>query len=296
MELRDRASVEDDGHPVDIFLHVPKTGGSTLVEILHRQYADVGYVWVRPGTSFGDARRQVVEAQGTRFALVHGHVPFGIHESLTRRARYFTLLRDPVDRAISHYFFAKSHPEHRLYKEIAEKGMTLHDYVTSGVTGELANGQTAMLAGLERDAPSGDSSLLRQARENIETAFAAVGVTEDFDRTIVLFKLKLGWKRSLVYKSINVTAARPSAAAVEPKTIDAIRAQNELDDALYRFVRERLDMEVEDAKMAANRELRRLRVGKALYRYRPKSVVRRGWVLMHGVLAPGRPARTSSPR
>jgi hypothetical protein len=267
LERRCRTPTNADVAPVDIFLHIPKTAGTTLVRILHRQYAKTGYVWIKAGTSFENAKLQVMRGRGERFGLVHGHVPFGIHDAINRPVRYFTLVRDPVDRVLSHYYFARSHPAHRLYREITEKGMTLRDYVMSGITEELANGQTAMLAGQERDTPRGDASLLDQAQVNVTRHFAAVGVTEDFDRTIVLFKLALGWRRPLVYESVNVTAGRPGAKAVDEETLAAIRSQNRLDELLYRFIRDRFRWAVANNEGPVRRELRVLRLSNAAYRH-----------------------------
>jgi hypothetical protein len=280
---------------VDIFVHIPKTAGTTLVRILHREYDELGYLWIPPETRFEDAKRLVADSSAEEFRLIHGHIPVGIHEALTRPARYFTLLRNPVDRALSHYYYVKRHPEHRLYKEVVEKGMTLRDYVTSGITGELANGQTALLAGHGRDAPSGDLSILRRAQENIEAKFAAVGLTEDFERSIVLFKLTLGWRKPLVYESANVSQDRPHVSTIPSKTIEAIKAQSELDEALYRFARERLDAQIRDAGPTFERELRKLRLGNALYRHGPKPALRWGWNLTRRLLSSTDPVRGTKP-
>jgi Sulfotransferase family len=274
--------MKPDNSPIDIFLHIPKTAGTTLVRILHRQYAKPGYVSIKAGTSFENAKLQVVREE-ERFRLVYGHVPFGIHDALNRPVRYFTLVRDPVERVLSHYYFARSRQAHRLYSQITEKRMTLRDYVMSGITGELANGQTALLAGEELDDPSGDLSLLERAQANIMSHFAAVGVTEDFDRTIVLFKLTLGWRKTLAYESVNVAAGRPNAASVDEETLDLIQSQNRLDEALYRFVRDRFDSAMANDEGAVRRELRVLRLGNPVYRHgvRParrvaRKVIRRG--------------------
>jgi hypothetical protein len=275
LKRRCRTPTNADTSPVDIFLHIPKTAGTTLVRILHRQYAKTGFVSIKAGTSFENAKLQIVREEEERFRLVYGHVPFGIHDALTRPVRYFTLVRDPVDRVLSHYYFARSYPAHRLYKEITEKRMTLRDYVASGITGELANGQTALLAGQKQDAPSGDLSLLECAQANIMSHFAAAGVIEDFDRTIILFKLALGWRKPLVYESANVTAGRPDANAIDEETLEAIRSQNRLDELLYRFIRDRFHWAVANNDRSVRRELRVLRLGNAVYRYGLRPVRRR---------------------
>lgn len=279
--------------PVDIFLHIPKTAGETLTAILWRQYGESGFlevpdphVVVEPGTrdtSFASIKR-LVGSNPSLFGLVYGHMPFGIHEAVTRPVRYFTMVRSPVERAVSHFHYVRREPRHRLHKQVVESRMTLHDYVTSGIARELENGQTALLAGLEQGARSDDAIILDRALANIGASFEAVGLTEDFDRSVVLFKLALGWEKPVVYETLNATSGRLPVTAVHRETIDEIEARNLLDAALYRAVRTRFDAQIEDAGGTMERELRQLRLGNALYRrYRngPRRLLLAGWEQMH---------------
>jgi hypothetical protein len=196
------------------------------------------------------------------------------------------MVRSPVERVVSHFYYVKREPRHRLHKEVLESQMTLHDYVTSGIAGELVNGQTALLAGLEQGTPCDDASILSRALANLEAYFAAVGLTEDFDRSVVLLKLALGWEKPVVYELLNVTGGRPPLSAIQQKTIEEIEAQNLLDGDLYRAVRQRFEVQIEDAGGAMDRELRQLRLGNILYRhYRhgPRRLLRAGWEWMHPV-------------
>jgi Galactose-3-O-sulfotransferase len=286
---RDR-SRSGRGH-VDVFLHIPKTAGDTLKIILWRQYREVGHLEVADphqvsdstvpeDRSFERVKRQVADSLD-QFQLIYGHMPFGIHEAIARPSRYFTMLRDPVERAVSHFYYVRREPEHIFHEEVVKGELTIHDYVTSGLAGELANGQTALLAGLEEGAPSSDDAVLRRAQANIEADFAAVGLTEEFDRSIVLFKRALGWDKPIVYRPVNVTTGRPPASALPQATLHAIRAQNELDEVLYRFARERFDVQIAAAGRSMNRELRLLRLGNSAYRYVPTRALRWGWDLTH---------------
>ena len=260
---------------VDIFLHIPKTAGETLTTILWRQYGEQGLLEVPDPYLIADhemlgtfeSDKRLVASNPSQFGLVFGHMPFGIHEAIARPVRYFTIVRDPVDRVVSHFYYVKRESRHRLHKEVSENQMTLHDYVASGIAGELENGQTALLAGLERGAPSGDASILRRALANVDAHFVAVGLTEDFDRSLVLLKLALGWDKPVVYETANVTVGRPSVSDIEQKTIEKIKAQNLLDEALYLAIRQRLEAQIEDAGGAMKRMLWQLRLGNTLYRH-----------------------------
>jgi len=56
------------------------------------------------------------------FRLLHGHLSYGWHELLPQEATYFTIVRDPVSRVVSHYNYVKFRTDHRHYlRETVEK-------------------------------------------------------------------------------------------------------------------------------------------------------------------------------
>ena len=218
-----------------IYLHVPKAAGTTLGTIIDQNYPSsaIFHVSTASGQSVEDLKK-LPEADRSRFDVVQGHFPFGIHQHLPRAATYITLLRDPVERLISHYHFVLRTPEHYLYEPVTRKGMTLEDYVMSDVSPELDNGQIRMLSGVGRTLPIGQCSpeLLERAKQNIDRHFSIVGVAERFDETLGLLRREFGWK-NFDYQRQNVTRDRPAAASLDNKTIESIRARNSLDMELH---------------------------------------------------------------
>jgi hypothetical protein len=89
------------------FIHVPKTGGATVKRQLARHEARIPILYIYPhlpdyivpGLMSNDAFRHI--------AIVYGHFRYGIHEDRGREYRYLTILRDPYDFLLSHYFFSK---------------------------------------------------------------------------------------------------------------------------------------------------------------------------------------------
>ena len=78
-----------------------------------------------------------------------GHMGFGLHDYLPQGASYITMLRDPIDRIVSHYYYVLQNQGHYLHKEVAGKGLSLEQFADSALSTELDNGQTRVLAGLE---------------------------------------------------------------------------------------------------------------------------------------------------
>ena len=96
---------------VFVFVHMPKAGGSTLQEIIQRPYPlaatfDIHGESVETVQSSVDRLRRMPEQERERIACVKGHIPFGIHRWLPRTPLYATMLRDPIERTVSDYFFA----------------------------------------------------------------------------------------------------------------------------------------------------------------------------------------------
>lgn len=228
--------------PCVVFLHIPKTGGQTLNAILARQYEFARTVTIEnPLGPVAPLREGTVRASP---ALVRGHIPFGIHEKLGIEPQYITMLRQPVDRVISMYRFIERYPKHPLHAQVHEQGMTLFDFVESGINrAEVDNGQTRQLAGSDVKDPDRDT--LERAKNNLRS-FLAVGLTERFDESVVLFRRRLHWKPPL-YVSKNVASGGHRTGA-SGRTRELLEDHNHLDLELYRFAGTLFERQIKAAK------------------------------------------------
>ena len=57
--------------------------------------------------------------------MFKGHMTFGLHEVLPQTATYITVLRDPVDRVISAFYFMRNYKLHPLYWKLRREEMDL---------------------------------------------------------------------------------------------------------------------------------------------------------------------------
>lgn len=175
-----------------------------------------------------------------KYDIVHGHVHYGIHWWLPDPAMYATMLRDPVERIISHYYFVKASPEHYLHPELAANRWTLEEYATKGVNWETDNDQVRWLTEMEHEqVPLGSvsRSMLEQAKWNLENAFAVFGLVERFDESLECFRAAFGWPDLTCDRVKNVNTERPRTP-VPKRTLDAIRRANRWDAELYEFAQE----------------------------------------------------------
>ncbi|MEP7358836.1 MAG: sulfotransferase family 2 domain-containing protein, partial [Anaerolineales bacterium] len=146
--------------PTLFFLHVPKAGGTTFHQIIARQFpAGAAYNLYAYSTAKAvTAYKQLPLEQRRAYRLVKGHMPFGLHEFAGRPSTYITILRRPVERVVSYYYYVLASPEHYLHAQVTKKRISLADFAASPLSIELDNGQTRQLAaaqGQRLEAPVG---------------------------------------------------------------------------------------------------------------------------------------------
>jgi hypothetical protein len=184
-------------------------------------------------------------AERAKFKVVKGHMYFGLHEFLPQPCTYVTLLREPIDRVVSHYYYVLRSPDHYLHDIVTSENMGLVDYVQRGIALEMDNGQTRVLAGLSAEEVVGNlayvssvpfgacsEEIFRMAKANLANFFAVVGLAERFDETLVLLNHTFGW-RFPFYSKRNVASDRPSRRSLSEDTRAVLRQYNRWDIQLY---------------------------------------------------------------
>jgi hypothetical protein len=229
--------VEGAVHHMDVFIHIPKTSGSTIRSILSRQYGIEKILYFEPDAStWKQKKASPVEFLKTEIAkgiqLITGHYPFGIHALLKAPCRYFSMLRDPIERSLSEYYYAFSYEHHRFREEITSGTLSVDEFLTMPRCSP-PNAQAAMLAGPWR---SFDGEL-GAAIENIGTSFVVVGTAERFDESILMIAKAFGWAPPLfvntnVTKLDDKTYARRAATS---KARDKYQQYFATDYELYNF-------------------------------------------------------------
>ena len=222
-----------------IHLHIPKTGGTTLRDIIQRQYRSEKILMIPKLEESENILKEVSTSQINQLKLIQGHLKYGIHNHFHRRAKYFALIRDPINRVLSTYYYVLSQKNNPQNLSTSNNQMTIYDFVQSGVNPFLINGQTQLISGKtgEIDNPIIESEeLFSLAKENIENDFLFLGITEMFDETILILKNMLGWHMPY-YSIANRTKKKPNYDAVNPTIISFIKEHNQLDIKLYNITK-----------------------------------------------------------
>ncbi|XP_071854338.1 uncharacterized protein [Apostichopus japonicus] len=198
-------------HAIGAFLHNPKSGGTTIKECMKKisktQHKN------KPILLSSDKVIQVVTNLKNGVAEVNDHymgdMALGICDFVGERpCAYFTVLRDPFERSVSHYYFCKEGGEaiHSCNGSLEEftlsvcssfyLQMTCRLLCERGNQGDEENTdwqcKRVRVAGTKQFSNETNQSALQYILGNLDKLFAVVGITEDFKTTLQLFEDTFG--------------------------------------------------------------------------------------------------------
>jgi hypothetical protein len=229
------------------FVRIPKTGSTTLVAVLDAQFnvAEICPILVAD-------LPQASPEELAKYKLFRDHFDYDIHEFLPHKPVYMTMLRHPVERAVSYYEFCKRCQNQGTFdqylREATSKGLkefTAHPDPTIRIrTANLQTRQIAAGLGSRHSNPfepsplestRSEAELLALAKEHLDE-FIFVGLTERFQDSILLLTYIFGWYPLSEYPSLRVAAKKSDR--VDQDTMDAILEVNQLDLELYQYAQQ----------------------------------------------------------
>jgi hypothetical protein len=232
--------------PLVIFMHIPKTGGITLRNILDQQYRSEHILRLPQKNKLVNLQKKGANIK--ELQCVYGHHRFGVHEYFQQPFTYITMLRHPVERIISTYYFILQNERNRMHQKV--KPLTFEQFVRStdpDLQVPLTNHQTRYLSGERK--PN-----LNKALQHMDAHFSVVGITELYNESLFIMKKKLGWDH-ISYQKKNVTKKRKRQTDIGLDTIEIIKRKNPLDLHLYETAKEKLQEHIKRLDSGARKEL-----------------------------------------
>jgi FkbM family methyltransferase len=246
------------------FLHVPKTGGVSLSTFLESLFTE-SELWSRGrGRIWSSLIQQPSEAL-KRLQLIDGHFGGYLYKHYPLPLRYFTFLRDPLWRAVSHFEHVRrdqAHYYHGLARELGSFGAYLRDERTqptvvnfqlrsigatfdpATIAARLTPDQIAKFE-LEKQLdtmpmPEPLDELLRCAQARLEQ-MCFVGITERFADSLGLLCEIFSWP---IPSDIAVQNANPlgtSVANLPREDIELFNRLNQAEIELYQAAKSRFE-------------------------------------------------------
>jgi hypothetical protein len=265
--------------PLLIFFHIPKTGGTTVNLLLRRcfrdKHFDMGlgdeppdtFLWTYSTSRIAERYHQLYSKSRREIRCVSGeHISYDVAAIFDRPSKFFTIVRDPVDRFISSFYFSRKHhflPSYRFVKDL-----TLEQYLESGIGLDYDNHQVRMLSGrTELDVPwsaegrpifrpTVERLHLEMAKRNIEERFVVAAGLEQFIALVWYLKRLYDWPlRRTLFRRANKAVVRSRLEAVTKETRKHLETLNQYDVELHKWVKTRFNKQIAPLEPQFSREI-----------------------------------------
>jgi hypothetical protein len=231
---------ESAPHDLWIFTHVPKTAGSSLVSeisYLRRPYRNI-HVDYEDTTKPYDLKLEkavdqfIQDNRTMQFRACSGHITMR-HVAKIREAcphaRVVSILRNPVERVISDFRYART-PAHPPYKDFIRQFPTIESYVDS------PSSQNKMFRFLTPDPDISMAELF----EYLDKSVSFIGLTEMYPMSFNIVTRLFGLNRLPTAHLRKTEPTKYNQVARTPDLLKRIKETNARDRAMFRFVKERL--------------------------------------------------------
>jgi hypothetical protein len=226
-------------HPAILFMHLAKTAGTAFRDAIFPNYkqSEIAYLYPDPpGFPNFCSLLEIPTEQRARLRFMMGHFIFGIHNLLPQESCYITVIRNPVDRVLSHYLFLSGTQPELLTD--GSRHLTLPEVLERKLIVDLDNQMVRCFAGANDSTnPAGtiDKSVYDLAINNLHTYFAYVGHQERSAACYKAMQEKFGWWATPELSLVNKTE-RALPDQLYKSTIPAIESHNRWDLMLYQEI------------------------------------------------------------
>lgn len=235
-------------HRKIVFLHIPKTGGTSLHTVIHSHFDQSLVFHALRGTD-------VLAAAKQDFAFYSGHLYWPSISAIPNRF-VFTVFREPVGRVLSEYFYLKGFREeylkgNNMHSALPIKRMSLTEYILSTEFLRSTNNPQVRHFLDEGDVSSEGEivvpdTALEKAISRIDE-LDVVGLFEKFDLSVALIFRVLGLKHELPIPRLNVTDQNYILSdhfekverSFTTEHIEMLRERNQLDFKIYEHAKSR---------------------------------------------------------
>lgn len=219
-----------------IISHIPKTAGTSLANVVARNYPKTRRLFIYPELT----PKLLNRAKSMNYLkCLMGHFGFGLHEKIDFPPNYISVMRNPLDQIISHY------------KHMLEKGFDNFSIpegtnkFTYFINSQYANNiQTRYFTGLSYTEflVRTDEENLELAKSNISKYYLFVGILENMNDTIYMLAEILNWH----YIDIPKTNLSSTNFSFNEYEIELLKKKINLDVALYDFVNLRFQKKLKE--------------------------------------------------
>ncbi len=237
-------SIEPDTQQM-VFIHIPKCGGNSFGQVFraisHFQGRSVlslsgsQHNYRTEGDFLHDIERH--DQQLESFNIIYGHFPYSSVCDVFSKAQIFTILRHPIERLISAYYYVNrelTEPDpDGLLSLMKTEGILNHGAATDNI-------QVRMLCSQPGFNGNCTNEMLDEAKYNLESKFKMFGLVDSLNQFLIDFVSQCA-APPIVYKAANTNPQRPDIS--ESSSMGEIAAEyNRFDLNLYQWAEDKLSL------------------------------------------------------
>jgi hypothetical protein len=213
-----------------LFIHLPKTGGSTMHDIIKNYIfpGEINSLFIGNQEEFKQFQELNFE-QVSAYKVIAGHMNFmitkrNLGESI-RQFFTFTILRNPVAQSISLYQYILQTPKHFKYNKVKE--MSFEEFIDSD--SYIPNMQCKIIS---------NQHSWQATLEILKNDFDCFGTLENFDSIVEKICQHFG-NAVPSYPILNKSQKIVEQEAINSSLLEKILSRNEQDVKLYTIVKAR---------------------------------------------------------
>lgn len=181
-----------------------------------------------------------------------------MHSELRLALDYCTIVRDPLARQISHYWYARNGKNGAVARgtsvsslegSVQRGEISLHEWVEKSLAG--TNVFVQMLSGHQ----TVHKKSLDAALTNLERHITPAGTCEDMSAFLLRLCGKTGFEFPFYINTNNTEKPGKDAAPISEAAVEIFKRSNSLDYELFRHVKERVDKEIRNEGAVFHRAL-----------------------------------------
>jgi len=214
-----------------LFHHLPKTAGTAVSSALEGLYGAEYYRWFHGPAG---ALKTLVDGHSLKALGGHFHLSHPLAAQIDAQVIMITLIRDPVDRVISNFYYLRANEKHHLY-ELAN-AYSLEEALNKGLAKKLQIDNEIVRMLSTADPKNSLGTAFRSAKETINS-YTFFGLQEQTRMLQLLINRVFNIEHFKIPVMTTYTA-RPKKEEVDPGLIELIKKYNQYDVELYEYAKE----------------------------------------------------------
>ena len=224
-----------------VFMHIPKNGGTTLRRLISRNVSPTLIASVNEDALTHNP--YLCWHLGRPLPCILGHHDTSgiVYQFVLRPMLHITMLREPVDRAVSYYNYTMQRRQSGLAR--GREDASFSEFFREPEAERIRNNQARFLLGRDLSAID-ETEAIRESKRILKDSFSLFGLVERYSLFLLMLSKTIGWK-DLFYKNRNVSHKTITKSSLAKDNLELIKSHNRIDLALYAYANQLFDQRLE---------------------------------------------------